>query len=344
MRVFYNKSSKPWSFFAFQPNQDGKANDFWGYTELVFWVYADKRVSLIAKVEDHDGRAAEEQVIVRSGEWNKVVVGLIGIDKRRVSNVLFFVEPGQMNVSGSLVIDFMCLVSRDLLAYIPGASLKVPKPLPPVELTPSTYELQWRYDQDRERAGLYEVWVDADPRFPHPVRYLTTEEHLLLSDVAIGSYHWKVRAWTHLPPEWGYWGQASGWSRSGILAVKPFKTVRILANFDGQDDAIETWWDRDGRDVYSRRITDVNQHAGSHSMLVKYVKTPGYEWSHFGFLLRQDGKVNDFSNYDQLSLWVYPEQENLQILLKIQDRDLRAWEQLKTAAWPMNGSVWTSTY
>ncbi|MDP8233885.1 MAG: hypothetical protein P9M06_03680 [Candidatus Saelkia tenebricola] len=64
MKVYFKKtdSSLDWSFFAFQPQQDGENNDFSKHSKLVVWLHIPETLEegvpleLMVKLEDKNGR------------------------------------------------------------------------------------------------------------------------------------------------------------------------------------------------------------------------------------------------------------------------------------------------
>lgn len=341
MKIEYSKpSGYEWSFFAFQLKQDGAANNFFMYTDLVFWIYTKQPFTLLVKIEDINGKTWEEWLTISEiNQWQKVTSNVVGkagrggVNPREIRNVFFFIEPGKTNVKGTFYLDDLFLVSRDLfvLASLPS-KLETPVIKDLKEIEPGVYRLTWT-DLSPQGVTLYEVLEDQSELFTNPWQYWTNNSHLDLTEIPIGTRYYKVRAWTHLPREWGYWGESSPWSEISLLAIEPKKLAKVMDNFDEVEvsRAIDTWWDSDGIDVYYRRVVEDKYHTGGHSMRINYRKTPGYEWSFFAFKPQQNDKDNDFSDYHQLIFWIYPHQETT-ILLKLEDDDGNTWEEKQASS------------
>jgi len=332
MEVVYDKAGRPWSFFAFHPHQDGTNNDFYGFTEVIVWIYSENRTSVLMKVEDRTGRSDEVEIPLLPQTWARGVLPLRNVNKHSIQNILFFVAPGSPDSTGRMFLDFLALASKDLLAYIDPHQLRTPIRGAVSEQASGSYELSWAFPGGGLWAGLYELWVDTDISFRSPIRIFTTESRYTLQGISIGRYFWKVRAWTHLPHDWGYWGEAGNWSDTWQLNVEPTQTVMILENFDGVS-AVKQWWDLDGNDVYRyfgdldpRMVAEVAPFAGQGSLYVEFRKTRGFEWSFFACEVSQQEETNDFSHYQYLSLWVYPEQPGLVLMVRLQDNNDNSWE------------------
>lgn len=51
-----------------------------------------------------------------------------------------------------------------------------------------------------------------------------------------------------------------------------FPLTKIMDNFDGTSDAVYTWWDGDGTEVYQRSLDSEFMRSGIYSMKVDYIK------------------------------------------------------------------------
>jgi RHS repeat-associated protein len=210
MRINYRKASSRYkfSFFAFQPNQDGVDNDFSRYEALSFWIYSEEDMELIVKLEDSrkkKGFYEEKFQIEGKPEWQHIEFKFKDaekIDLARIDNVLFFVQPGKIKVKGKFWIDDLYLVRE----AEPGVVPEVPE-IEGINLTGRGHQLNWR---KAEGASLYQVLIAENAEFRNPVSIYSNETSLLVDDFVKGLSYFKVRAWSHLPE---YQGLASDYSR-----------------------------------------------------------------------------------------------------------------------------------
>ena len=87
------------------------------------------------------------------------------------------------------------------------------------------------------------------------------------------------------------------------LAERP--SVRLMDDFEGNSQLIDTYWDGDGAGVvYTRTIDNTTGADGTHSMKIDYHKTVPYPTAYFAFQPKQDGFANDFSRFNVLKLQI----------------------------------------
>ncbi|RLC69999.1 MAG: hypothetical protein DRI26_08000, partial [Chloroflexi bacterium] len=224
MRVRFDKGRFPWSFFAFRPHPDNGGNDFQGYSEIFVLVYSESRLQILLKVEDTSGRGVERAVQVRPHTWTPARVNFsIGrIDKRNVDNILFFAAPGKSYARGEFVLAMLCLVSLDVLTLTcPTSVIAPPRINRGMRCCPDAYWLMWEDTNPPSCCGIFEVEVSTDPSFEEPYTIWTTNECLLLTGLEKPEYWVRVRLWTHLPREWGYFGSSSEWSAVAKVELPP---------------------------------------------------------------------------------------------------------------------------
>lgn len=339
MKIQVHKEGYPWSFFAFHPSQNGVDNNFSGFTEVVFWVYTEKEIVVAAKVTDANGHSSETRITLPAQEWRKGTITLSknSLDRQSIYNILFFVAPGANQASTTLYVDDLFLVSRDLMADIPSSSLYIPKLMPTTYGEVNACTLHWSQPTKGDWPGAFEIVVADNPELKGPITYWATTNMLVLKELPVGAYFFKIRTWTHLPSSWGYWGNSSPWSRPKQFTIAPIQTVEILDNFDG-DSTVSTWWDIDGRDVYVRETTETAAEDGKSSMRVSYRKTDGYEWSYFTANVNINTTF-DLSWLDQLIVWIYrdSEEKDFEVLFKLSDAEGHDWTSKatirKTGSW-----------
>lgn len=111
MRVDFNKSGRPWSYFAGYIAMANPEHDFRAYRKLSFWVYGN--VSLLVKLRDrgyHESDVATVSGV--AGQWSLIEVDFsdLAIDKSDIDNIIFFAAPGSGTASGAFYIDDLKLI------------------------------------------------------------------------------------------------------------------------------------------------------------------------------------------------------------------------------------------
>lgn len=124
------------------------------------------------------------------------------------------------------------------------------------------------------------------------------------------------------------------------LAEKPF--VKMLDDYEGNADLIQTYWDGDGAGVvYTRTIDGTQGVDGTHAMRVQYHKTSQYPTPYFGIQPKQDGASNDFSKFNVLKMYVKKESlPAMKLMMKFEldgtQINFESWKEI-----PQGTSGWT---
>ncbi len=218
MKVEYNKSGRPFSFFAVEPKRNGADNDFSKYGKFSFWVRTqDVNLTIKVKFEDNGGRTWEQdQPSIVQGSWQRVVYDFSGasqnIDLANIYNIMFFAAPGQASASGIFYIDDFALHSSKPYFSTPPATKPVlTGPAGPAFLN---YQLNWTKIAG---ATVYEICESSGPAFENPKYYWNNNIYTDFTDrVETKTYYYKIRAWSNVPEE----GGASGpWSDYIVVEV-----------------------------------------------------------------------------------------------------------------------------
>ncbi len=207
MKVYFKKTDPnlSWSFFAFQPQQDGKNNDFSKYSKLVFWLYVPETLEegvpleLMVKLEDKNGKGYEQRFKFQAGnDWQLVefdISKVQGIDLSSINNVLFFADPGKYMTAGEFWLDDIYLIKK---GYTVPEEIPAPPANPVVKEKFGLAKLIWS-DTPDSKAVLYEVQISTSPDFSTATSFWTDKTELLLQELEEKTYYFKVRSWTHLP-------------------------------------------------------------------------------------------------------------------------------------------------
>lgn len=216
MLVKFRKGERKyaWSFFAFQPTQDGINNDFSKYDKLIFWIYVPKTykgrpLELLVKFEDKKGRGWEQKLEFNPrNEWQLAEVDLRKakkIDLKTINNVLFFAEPGRVPSAGKFWIDDICLIKEDY-----EVSEEPPSIPQIIELGEEfgLVDIRWR-DEAESGAIIYELWMADNEEFTEPTIFILNGTSLQLLLEEAGNYYFKVRALSNYPEFGGKWSKFS---------------------------------------------------------------------------------------------------------------------------------------
>ncbi len=236
MEVKFRKGDRryAWSFFAFQPKQDGIHNDFSEYDKLIFWIKVDKTyknepLRLKVKLEDKQHNGYEKEFELRANSnWQMVEFNFsrAKIDLTQIDNVLFFADGGIVPSGGQFWLDDIYLLKEEIETTTPPQPGKLK-----VELKQNNYILSW----EDVGANLYEVWASCDSEFKEPIEFITDRNYLDITKLAERSYYFKVRALSQIP-ELG--GKVSGFSE--VYEYKPQADLPPL---------IEVVWSQAGADT-----------------------------------------------------------------------------------------------
>lgn len=324
MEIEYDKGVLPWSFFAF--HLDDLSRERSTFSELVFWVLSPHEIEILVRAEGSSGSFNEEFVLIPPNEWTSVSISVLGDGLGRLTDLLWFIAPGQERETGNLLLDCIALASRDLAAFHPIPATSRLVDLQTAAESSVSRVLTWSLPILRTWEGLYEVQVDTDPSFGTPLSYLVSESpRLALEELPPGLYHWKVRLISHFPRELGFWGQEGEWSSIATFSIRAPETVRFLDGFERKSPFIETWWDGNSSAVYRRRSTEAITHSGVMAMQIDYEKTAGYEWAFFAAKLNPQG-ASDWHEFDAMVFWLYSPVPNAEILVKLEDGAGKLWE------------------
>jgi hypothetical protein len=210
MKINYRKASSRYkfSFFAFQPNQDGIDNDFSRYEKLIFFLKTEKPLELIVKIQDRKKRSYEEKFkIEASKDWQLIEFNLTKAKKvnlKEVDNVFFFAEPGKFRVKGQFWIDDLYLITKqNITDQKPNA--------PEIESfaeEDGIWVLRWQDVYDTG-ARLYEVQMSDNVEFKDPIVIWTENNYLEFWEEPEYRYY-RIRAWSNLAE---YGGLASEFSQ-----------------------------------------------------------------------------------------------------------------------------------
>jgi hypothetical protein len=210
MKINYRKASSRYkfSFFAFQPNQDGVDNDFSKYEKLIFFLKTEKPLELIVKIQDKKSKTYEEKFSLEANkDWQLIEFNLSKAEKvnlKKVDNVFFFAQPGKFKVKGTFWIDDLYLITKQTIVD--------KKPSTPQIETFSQEEgvwtLKWQ-DEYKSGARLYEIQMADNPDFENPTILWTENNYLEFWDEPEYDYY-RIRAWSNLPE---YGGKSSEFSK-----------------------------------------------------------------------------------------------------------------------------------
>ena len=242
MKVYFKKTDPnlSWSFFAFQPQQDGKNNDFSKYSKLVFWLYVPETLEegvpleLMVKLEDKNGKGYEQRFKFQTGnDWQLVefdISKVQGIDLSSINNVLFFADPGKYMTAGEFWLDDIYLIKKEAVS---STAPNMPQ-IEGVNLVKDDYRIKWS-DERNSGASLYEVQVSKQPDFKNPTSFFTNNDYLKLGELALEESYFRVRAWNYLPE---YGGKASSFSE--VYKYQPVQNPPPI---------IDTVWSQAGDDT-----------------------------------------------------------------------------------------------
>jgi hypothetical protein len=210
MKIDYRKGSSKYkfSFFAFQPNQNGVDNNFSKYEKLIFFLKTEKPLELLVKIQDKKGKTYEENFSLEGKkDWQLIEFNLSKAEKvnlKKIDNVFFFAEPGKFKVKGTFWIDDIYLITKQAITN------KKPD-TPQIETfdqEEGVWTLRWQdvYDSG---ARLYEIQMANNPDFENPIILWTQNNYLEFWDEPEYDYY-RVRAWSNLPE---YGGKSSEFSQ-----------------------------------------------------------------------------------------------------------------------------------
>ena len=326
MKVVYNKAvGQEWEYFG--AGETGDNQNFQGYSKLSFWVYGN--VHMMVKLRDTANNEAEVGTISTTtsdpNDWEQLstgdFAGLSSVDLAHIKDVLFFVEPGVADISGTFWIDGMRLV--------PNIDATAPAAVTDLSATTGIHygqvTLNWTAPGDDGNTGTatkYIVkcssssinsdaaWASATNVNGAPVPQVAgTAQSMVINGLTGGqTYYFAIKTQDELL-------NTSALSNSPS-AVPSTVAEKMIDNFDGNS-ILSSWWDHTSppSGPYTRTPADTaHTHDGSHAMKVVYDKQSGQEWEYFG--AAPNTSERDFTDYAKISFWVYG---NVDILLKLRD-------------------------
>jgi RHS repeat-associated protein len=149
MRVDYvKKPGYEWSFFALhiEEAQERKGPIF--FSALRFRALSRQAVTILIKVQDASGNTTEQWLTISaSNEWQEIVVWLSGtVDTARLTDVIFFLEPGKSTAQGTVYFDDIHLACSWCSSTLLGVS------------APQPVRILDGFDAD---TGLIDTWWDG---------------------------------------------------------------------------------------------------------------------------------------------------------------------------------------
>ena len=114
MRVAYSKNGDAWSVMAAHLSGANPKRDFSAHELLALKVYG--ACELLVKLRD-ETRAERDVAVLKAKNatgWNQLLFDFsaLGINKRAIDNILFFVDPGNGTSSGTIYLDQIKLANR----------------------------------------------------------------------------------------------------------------------------------------------------------------------------------------------------------------------------------------
>ena len=326
MKIVYSKNpGQEWEFFGaglIDANQNLQ-----GYSHITLWVYGN--IDIMVKLRDTSSDEAEIGWLSTStpetDDWEKLSTnsfsGLTTVDLTNIEDVLFFVEPGIADISGTFWMDEIELAAN--LDSTPPAAIT------DLAAASGTHcgqiNLTWTApgdDGDVGTAASYIIkysssaitteiaWNEATDVTGEPIPVAAgTTQNMTVTDLVGGqTYCFAIKTQDELL-------NTSGLSNSPS-AVAPTVSEKMFDDFDGNT-IVDTWWDNLAPPAgpYSRDPADTTHaHDGTMAMKVVYDKEAGQEWEFFAAAPYVNER--DFTPYSRLSFWIYG---NIDILVKLRD-------------------------